>query len=117
MMQSSLVAQTAFEIGAILAKLTPVERTVTLGTAFAEALNEAVPHHLHQAHLQLLTHCATAATNGAAQSRKAAAIGALQSIVAAAASIDAELQAEEAAHVHATDLPDTALQRVKIPGL
>lgn len=92
MMQlGSQVGQTAFEIGAVLAKLTPVERTVTLGAAVASTLNEVVPLHLHQAHLQLLIHCATAAMNGASQEHKVAAARALQGIVAAAATIDAEI--------------------------
>ena len=97
MMQlGSQVAQTAFEIGAVLKKLTPVERTVTLGAAIASTLNEVVPLHLHQAHLQLLIHCATAAMNGASQEHKVTAARALQSIVAAAAAIDAETSAAEA---------------------
>ena len=97
MMQlGSQVAQTAFEIGAVLAKLTPIERTVTLGAAVASTLNEVVPLHLHQAHLQLLIHCATAAMNGASQEHKVAAARALQGIVAAAAVIDAEAAAAEA---------------------
>ena len=93
MQNRSRVAQASFEIGAVLAKLTPVERTVTLGAAVASTLNEVVPLHLHQAHLQLLIQCVTVAMNGASQEHKVAATRALHGIVAAAATIDSEILA------------------------
>lgn len=109
-MQSDLpVAQTVFEIGAVLAKLTSIERTVTLGTAFAEALNEAIPLHLHQAHLQLLMHCATAAMKGASPEHRAAAVRALQGLVTAAESVNAETPTLEVVRSPAASLKKTKI--------